>query len=135
VPPARLLVQDPGPAHSNQGNRQRRDLPGFCTSQLGTTEEVLGTEGTISRAETILYRPQRVNRREPAEIRGEAVDKGQNHLDGWHVHNFLDCVAGGMEPNCPFEIGFRVSVASRMAVEGYRRERVMRWDPVKEEIL
>ncbi len=45
-----------------------------------------------------------------------------------HMQNFLDCVRGGKEPNCPFEVGFRVSIACRMAVESYRQERTVRWD-------
>lgn len=107
----------------------------FGNNQLGTTEDLLGADGTISRGEEILYRPQRVNRREPAEFKGQAVDKGQNHLDEAHIKNFLDCIVSGKEPNTPFELGFRVSIATRMAVEAYRQERVIRWDPVKEEIV
>lgn len=107
----------------------------FGNNQLGTTEDLLGTDGTISRGEEIVYRPQRVNRREPAEFKGRAVDKGQNHLDEFHVRNFLDCVKSGKETNTPFELGFRVAIATRMAVESYRQERVIRWDPVKEEIV
>ena len=41
----------------------------------------------------------------------------------------------GKEPNCPFEVGFRVSIATRMAVDSYRQGRTLRWDPVKEEIV
>ena len=52
-----------------------------------------------------------------------------------HMQNFIDCVRSGKEPNCPFEIGFRISIACRMAVESYRQGRAMRWDPVKEEIV
>ena len=38
------------------------------------------------------------------------------------MQNFLDCIRGsGQEPNCPFDLGFRVSIACRMAVESYRR--------------
>ena len=107
----------------------------FGNSRLGTTEDVLGTDGTISRGEEILYRPERINRRDLAEFKGQAVDKGQSHLDEFHIRNFLECVACGKEPNTPFELGFRVSIATRMAVEAYRQERVIRWDPVKEEIV
>ena len=107
----------------------------FGNSQLGTTEDVLGTDGTISRGEEIVYRPQRVNRREPAEFKGQAVDRGQNHLDEFHVRNFLECITTGKETNTPFELGFRVAIASRMAVEAYRQERMIRWDPVKEQIV
>jgi predicted dehydrogenase len=109
---------------------------GFGNSQLETTEDVLGTDGTISRSEVeVVYRPQRVNRRGAAEIRGENVLRGgQGPVDALHVRNFLECVASGKEPNCPFEIGFRVSIACRMAVDAYRYDRVLKWDPHKEEI-
>ena len=39
------------------------------------------------------------------------------------------------EPNCPFELGYRVAIACRMAVESYRQQRTVRWDPAKEEIV
>ena len=32
-------------------------------------------------------------------------------------------------PNCPFDLGFRIAIACRMAVESYRQQRTMRWDP------
>ena len=49
--------------------------------------------------------------------------------------NFLDCIRSGQEPNCPFELGFRVSIACRMAVESYRQQRAVRWDTAREEIV
>jgi predicted dehydrogenase len=107
----------------------------FGNNQLGTTEDVLGADGTISRGEEIEYRPQRVNRRDLTSFKGQAVDKGQNHLDEFHIKNWLECIGTGKEPNTPFELGFRVAIATRMAVEAYRQERVIRWDPVKEEIV
>jgi hypothetical protein len=51
------------------------------------------------------------------------------------MRNFLDCMRSGQEPNCPFELGFRVSIASRMAVDSYRHGRTLRWDTAKEEIV
>ena len=52
-----------------------------------------------------------------------------------HMQNFLDCIRTGKEPNCPFELGFRVSIACRMAVESYRQRRTVRWDAAREEIV
>jgi hypothetical protein len=52
-----------------------------------------------------------------------------------HMQNFLDCVRSGKATNCPFEVGFRVSIACRMAVESYRQGRVVRWDAAAEEIV
>jgi len=51
-----------------------------------------------------------------------------------HIQNFLDCIRTGATPNCPFDLGFRVAIACRMAVDSYRLGRTMRWDAGKEEI-
>ena len=51
------------------------------------------------------------------------------------MQNFLDSIRNGNEPNCPFDVGFRVSIACRMAVDSYRQQATLRWDPVKEEIV
>jgi predicted dehydrogenase len=110
---------------------------GFGNNQLETSEDVLGTDGTISRSEIdVVYRPQKVNRRDGAEIKGESVLRGgQGSVDELHVRNFLECVASGKEPNCPFDLGFRISMACRMAVDSYRHDRVLKWDSKKEEIV
>jgi hypothetical protein len=52
-----------------------------------------------------------------------------------HMQNFMDCIRSGQEPNCPVELGFRVAIACRMAVESYRRQRTVRWDAGKEEMV
>jgi len=107
---------------------------GFGNSELGTTERVLGTDGTIFRGEQMRYRPQEVNRPKSPDLVGQGIDIGQQHLDIAHVQNFLDCVRSGNEPNCPFDLGFRVAIACRMVVDSYRFSKFLRWDPVKEEI-
>jgi len=107
---------------------------GFGNSALGITEHVLGTDGTIVNGsemdEGIRYLPEKVNRRNGAEIVGK-----RRTPDTAHMQNFLDCIREGREPNCPFDLGYRVSIACRMAVESYRQSRTMRWDPQKEIIV
>jgi predicted dehydrogenase len=103
---------------------------GFGNNQLGSSEDVLGTDGTISKSQQIRYLPQKVNRRDGTEMIGKTTTPPRAHMQ-----NFLDCVRSGKEPNCPFDVGFRVSVACRMAVDSYRLQKTMRWDPVKEEIV
>jgi predicted dehydrogenase len=103
---------------------------GFGNNHLGNTEDVLGTDGTISRSQQIRYYPQKVNRPDGNEMLGTAPTPRNAHMQ-----NFLDAVRTGKETNCPFELGFRVSIACRMAVESYRQGRPMRWDPIKEEIV
>jgi hypothetical protein len=103
---------------------------GFGNSQLGSTEDVLGTDGTIAKGQQIRYLPQKVNRPDGNEMAGTAKTAPNAHMQ-----NFLDCVRSGGEPNCPFDLGFRVSIACRMAVDSYRQQRTVRWDPAKEEIV
>lgn len=103
---------------------------GFGNNALGSTEDVLGTDGTISKGQQIRYSPQKVNRPNGSEIVGQSKTKPQEHMQ-----NFLDSVRGLAKPNCPLEVGFKVSIACRMAVESYRQGRTMSWDPAKEEIV
>jgi hypothetical protein len=51
-----------------------------------------------------------------------------------HMQNFLDCIRFGKEPNCPVELGYRVAIATRMAVDSYRQRRTLHWDATKEEV-
>jgi hypothetical protein len=51
------------------------------------------------------------------------------------MQNFLDCIRSGKETNCPFELGFRVAIACRMAVESYRQKRTVRWAADQETIV
>lgn len=101
----------------------------FGNNQLGSSESVLGTDGTILKSQQIRYVPQKVNQPQGEEMLGLAKTAPRAHMQ-----NFLDSIRSGKEPNCPFEVGFRVSIACRMAVESYRRGRTIRWDAVKEEL-
>src|SRR4029077_6447352 len=87
---------------------------GFGNSELGVSEDVLGTDGTISRSQQIRYLPQKVNRPDGNELLGFTKTPPNAR-----VQIFLVCSPSGREPNCPFELGYRVSIACRMAVESY----------------
>jgi predicted dehydrogenase len=103
---------------------------GFGNDRLGVEESVLGTDGTIEKSQQIRYVPQKVNRPGDNEMLGQTRTEAHAHMQ-----NFLDAIRTGAEPNCPFDLGFRVSIACRMAVESYRKGRTVRWDPQKEEIV
>ena len=49
--------------------------------------------------------------------------------------NIFDAIRTGREPNCPFETGYRVTVACIMAVESYRLGRTVSWNAETEEIV
>jgi len=104
---------------------------GFGNDQLRVTEDVLGDNGTISHTpQTLKYFPQKVNRKDGNEMTGVTRSDPKAHMQ-----NFFDSIRGAAQPNCPFDLGFRISIACRMAVESYRQQRTVRWDPAKEEIV
>jgi len=103
---------------------------GFGNNQLGVSEDVLGTDGTLARGQAIRYLPQKINRPDGIEILGRSAT-----APAAHMQNFIDCIRSGREPNCPFDLGYRVSVACAMAIESYRLGRTVRWDRVREEIV
>jgi predicted dehydrogenase len=103
---------------------------GFGNSQLGVAEHILGDEGSIVKSQQIRYVPQKVTRPKDEEVLGQSRTEPRAHMQ-----NFLDCIRSGKEPNCPVELGFRVSIACRMAVESYRQQRTVRWDAAREEIV
>jgi predicted dehydrogenase len=105
-------------------------VSGFGNASLGIAEQVLGSDGTIVRGPQIRYLPEKMNA--PG---GEAVNGMTPTMPSAHMRNFLDAIRAGKEINCPFELGFRVSIACRMAVESYRQGRTVRWDTGKEEIV
>ena len=103
---------------------------GFGNNHLGVTEDVLGTDGTISKGQQIRYFPQKVTRPEGVEMLGQTPTPPRAHMQ-----NFLDCIRTGKQTNCPFEVGYRVSIACSMAIESYYSGRTVQWDPVKEELV
>jgi predicted dehydrogenase len=103
---------------------------GFGNNYPGVTEDVLGTHGTIARGQQIRYIPQRVNRPAGAELMGQTPT-----VQRAHMQDFLNAIRNGGETACPFDLGYRVSVACHMAVESYLQQRTVRWDAVEEEIV
>ncbi|MBL8213554.1 MAG: Gfo/Idh/MocA family oxidoreductase [Bryobacterales bacterium] len=102
----------------------------FGNSQLGVAEHILGDEGSILKSQQIRYVPQKVNRPKDEEVLGSTRTEPRAHMQ-----NFLDSVRGTAKPNCPFDVGYRVSIACRMAVESYRQKRTIQWDASKEEMV
>lgn len=104
---------------------------GFGNDQLGSTEAILGTHGTIFKdGRGVKLTPQKVNNPGYAEQVGNTPTPRAPHMK-----NFLDCIRESKETNCPFDVGFRVSIACRMAVDSYRLGKTLRWDAAKEEVI
>lgn len=103
---------------------------GFGNGQLETGEYVLGDEGTLIHSQQLRYVPQKVNRKDAAELIGQSRTQ-----PAAHVHDFFNSIRSGREPACPVEVGYRVSIACAMAVESYRQGRTVRWDARTEQIV
>lgn len=52
-----------------------------------------------------------------------------------HIKDFFECVRTRKTPRCGVDRAFEEAAAIMMSVEAYKRERRVRWDPVKEEIV
>ena len=103
---------------------------GFGNNQLGVTEDLLGTHGTIARGNQVRYVPQKMNRADDTELLGRST-----HVPHAHMQNFFDSIRTNREPNAPFELGYRVTVACLLAVESYRLRRTVYWDAESEAIV
>ena len=103
---------------------------GFGNNHPGIGEDVLGDHGTISRTNQIRYAPQKINRPDGNEMAGRATSAPHAHMQ-----NFFDAIRGVAKLNCPVDLGYRVSIACRMALESHRLGRTVYWDAAKEEIV
>jgi hypothetical protein len=52
-----------------------------------------------------------------------------------HMANFIECARSRALPRCGVDRAFQEAVALLMSVEAFRRERKVRWDVQKEEII
>ncbi|MDX2269910.1 MAG: Gfo/Idh/MocA family oxidoreductase [Bryobacter sp.] len=103
---------------------------GFGNDHLGSTEAVLGTHGTVMKGRAIELFPQRVNSPD------FALEKGETQAPrNAHMLNFVEAIRDGKAINCPFDVGYRVSIACRMAVDSYRLGKTLTWDAQKEEVV
>jgi hypothetical protein len=98
-------------------------------------DRLFGTKATLLHAGSDQVRLIPQGEKRPARAEKTAEDEGYHEFTDLHMQNFLDCVRSRSEPNCPFELGFRTSIACQMAIASYRRQATVRWDPETEEIL
>jgi predicted dehydrogenase len=63
-----------------------------------------------------------------------SMKKGELEVSS-HQRNFVDCIRSGETPRCGIQRAFEEAVCVVMSVEAYKKERKVRWDPVKEEIV
>ncbi len=60
---------------------------------------------------------------------------GKEHRRPDHFHDFLNCVRTREKPRCDEDEAFIETAVIAMSMESFRRKALVRWDPVKEEIV
>lgn len=117
---------------------------GFGNRYYGEGSDlVLGNKGTVLRNEEgeLRYVSEGEKSGGPPAVEAAGTSAklpdivGQTDETLLHMQNFVDCVRSRKQPNSPFEIGFRSSIACQMAIASYRLGRTVRWDTEREEIV
>ena len=65
----------------------------------------------------------------------EGYAKGKTPGQPNHMVDFFNAVRSRGQPKCPVEEAFIESVTAIMSVEAFKRQRMVRWDAVKEQIV
>ena len=104
---------------------------GLGNSQLGITEDVLGSDGTISRS-SVRYSLR--------AAKGESSRRRPRWPAKWPAFRPPTCRISwtasvrAKNPSARSSLGYRVSIACRMALESFHQGRTVRWDPRTETI-
>lgn len=109
----------------------------FGNAYFGEGYDLLfGNSATLihDEADNVTLAPQH-RRGEPATAVPAIDATSYKDYTTQHFQNFFDCVRSRKEPVCPFDLGYRVSIACQMAIASYRQQRTVRWDPETEEIV
>lgn len=132
-------------------------LVSVMTNDGGIDTMIRGQHGTIEFGENLLIKEQSAWSPEFRKVNAGLVDnrlvrndKGEEHVEPPpgqasftihtsprhdHMGNFLDSVRGQDKPNCNVDLGCSTMAAIKMAVEAYRRNKVMLWDAEKEHMI
>jgi predicted dehydrogenase len=118
----------------------------FHNRHEGTNTYILGRDASIEvhtdwcRVYGAEWKPESARKAAEARRTGKPVapdyemKKGELEVSS-HMRNFVDCIRSGETPRCGIERAWQEAVTVVMSVEAYRKERKVRWDPVKEEIV
>jgi predicted dehydrogenase len=127
----------------------------FHNRHVGEVEQFLGRDKTLEvspgfcRTYIAEWKPEHTERaaqarkaaaaagRDPQEAETPpdyVFKKGELEVTD-HMQNFLDCIRTGERPRCDVDRAFEEAATILMSVEAFRRERKVRWDSVREEIV
>lgn len=101
--------------------------PEFCGK-----EGTLRFDGIAHDATGFTIRPEPFNKRSGLP---RGYEKGKTPSQPNHIVDFVNCIRSRGKPKCDVDEAFIETATFLMSVESYRRQRMVRWDPVKEEIV
>jgi len=111
---------------------------GSMNTNAGQSVEICGKEATLRfngiAQDVSGFKIQPENREHRADIPA-GYEFGKTPIQPNHMADFFNCVRSRGTPKCPPEEAFIESVTYLMSVESYHRQRPVRWDAAKEEIV
>ncbi len=110
---------------------------GSMNTNIGQPVEICGKEATL-RFDAIAHDATRFTIHREGYCRRalpEGYVKGQTPGQPNHMVDFFNCVRSRGTPKCPVNEAFIETATFVMSVESYKRQRMVRWDPKKEEIV
>ena len=105
--------------------------PNFCRTYIGEWRPEASGKGWTARkkAEQIGMQPQ-----DAVLLPDYSMKKGEVEVTD-HMRNFIDCVRSREIPRCGVDRAFEEAAVIAMSVEAYKRERKVRWNAEREEIV
>lgn len=109
-------------------------IAGTQANEQGLPVVVRGHEATMYLSGSrILLKPERIFSGSRRDETIDVPDVGDTIAE--HHANFIDCVRRrDQRTNCPVDLAYKVMVAVDMTIECYRKNRVMQFDPITEEM-
>lgn len=105
----------------------------LCSSMAnrqGVTEMIRGHEATMYFEDPgVVVRPEDEFKDQRQEIK-VAREPRLGHMENW-----LDCIRTRNKPHLDADTGYRIMTAIALGVESYRKEKVMRFDPVRQRVV
>ncbi|MGB9604166.1 MAG: hypothetical protein ACPMAG_15380, partial [Limisphaerales bacterium] len=65
----------------------------------------------------------------------KGYERGKTPQQPNHMEDWINCIRTGGTPKCNVDEAFIEAATSLMSLEAQRRQRKVRWDPIKEEIV
>lgn len=105
---------------------------GSQANEQGLPIVIRGHHATLYMGSQVVLRPERIVGGDEVKIECREI---ANAIPVHH-ENFLDCLRrGDSNTNCSVELGYKVNVAVDLMIESYRQNKVMRFDPIRQELL